>query len=73
MRVHDNSSKTIWPIRQLVAYDSWSMRRSVEYDIWLKKLVRYDIWSKLSVIFFRQNVVRNAASHRPNAMDHLKK
>ena len=50
-RVHDNSSKTISPIRQFVEYDFWSMRRSVEYDVWSKKLVRYDIRSKLSVLF----------------------
>ena len=32
--VHDNSWKTI---SNLVAYDFWSMRRSVEYDVWSKK------------------------------------
>ena len=31
-RVHDNSSKTILQIRQLVAYHLWSMRRFAEYD-----------------------------------------
>ena len=46
--VHDNSSKTISPIPQLVIYVFWSMRRFTEYDIWSKKTVRYDIWSKLS-------------------------
>ena len=64
MGVHDNSSKTISPIRQLVAYDFWSMRRFVEYDIRSKKIVRYDIWSKLSTHCFstKRRTRRNVAS-----------
>ena len=63
-RVHDNSSKTISPILQLVAYDFWSMRRFAEYDIWSKKMVRYDIRSKLSSHCFstKRRTRRNVAS-----------
>ena len=46
--MQDNSSKIISLMRQLVAYDFWSMRHFAEYDIWLKKIVMYDIRSKLS-------------------------
>ena len=62
--VHDNSSKTISPIRQLVAYDIWSMRHFAKYDIWSKKIVRYDIRSKLSSHCFstKRRTQRNVAS-----------
>ena len=64
IRVHDNSSKTISPIRQIVAYDFWSMRHFAEYDIWSKKIVRYDIRSKWSSHCFstKRRTRRNVAS-----------
>ena len=34
------------------SHTTWSMRRSVKYDLWSKKLVRYDILLKMSSFFF---------------------
>ena len=51
--VHDNSSKTISPIRQSVANDFWTMRHFAEYDIWSKKnsQVRHSVEIVKSLFF----------------------
>ena len=71
--VHDNSSKTISPMRQLVAYDFWSMRRFAEYDIWPKKKSGTTFGRNCQVIVFRPNVVLDGSPHLPNVIDYLKK
>ena len=69
-RVHDNSSKTTSPIRQLIACDFWSMRHFAEYDTWSKKIVRYDIRSKLSSHCFSSKRRTHGTSHLPNVIDY---
>ena len=63
-KVHDNSSKTISPIRQLVAYDFWSMRHfAVRHLVEKNSQVRHSVEIVKSLFLTKRRTRRNVACH----------